>query len=175
MKNTYTSKQITDLVEDAVTEHLRNYKGYDINLPFTEMGADSLDLVEMLMLLEEELNIIIEDHQAIDLKTPANVIEFLATVVDIIVVDEPKEPEEKHPFTIINWCDCDARIKLIELGFEEMPPAEGKTYSINHLPKGDADIWETAKEIFESGLNVMLFHSGDHICIAADTKRFQQR
>lgn len=37
------------------------------------------------------------------------------------------------------------------------------------------DIFEVATNIFESGLNVMLLHSGDNVIIGVDDKRFQQR
>jgi hypothetical protein len=37
------------------------------------------------------------------------------------------------------------------------------------------DIYNVAKDIFATGLNVMLYHSGDNIIIMVDDKRFQQR
>lgn len=37
------------------------------------------------------------------------------------------------------------------------------------------DIHNVAKDIFDLGLNVMLYHSGDNVTIMVDDKRFQQR
>ena len=37
------------------------------------------------------------------------------------------------------------------------------------------DIYNIAKDIFETGLNVMLLHSGENIVIMVDDKRFHQR
>jgi hypothetical protein len=45
-----------------------------------------------------------------------------------------------------------------------------------HNQEIDADkTFEVAKEIFDSGLNVMLFRLEGNTIIAVDTKRFQQR
>jgi acyl carrier protein len=42
-----------------------------------ELGADSLDLVEMIMNLEEEFGIQIEDDDMDDLKTVGDIIEYI--------------------------------------------------------------------------------------------------
>ena len=42
-----------------------------------DLGADSLDLVEMLMSIEDSLGIIISDDDAVKLKTVRDVAEFL--------------------------------------------------------------------------------------------------
>lgn len=42
-----------------------------------DLGADSLDLVEILMELENELNITISDEDALKLKTVNDVVAFL--------------------------------------------------------------------------------------------------
>lgn len=44
-----------------------------------DLGADSLDLVEILMELENELNITISDEEALKLKTVGDVVAFLET------------------------------------------------------------------------------------------------
>jgi acyl carrier protein len=43
-----------------------------------DLGADSLDTVEMVMSLEDHFNIEIEDDEAEKLDTPQKVIEFIA-------------------------------------------------------------------------------------------------
>ncbi len=43
-----------------------------------DLGADSIDLVEMLMTIEEKLNIVISDEDAIKLKTVKDVAEFIS-------------------------------------------------------------------------------------------------
>lgn len=42
-----------------------------------ELGADSLDLVEMIMNLEEEFGIQIEDEDMDDLKTVGDIIDYI--------------------------------------------------------------------------------------------------
>lgn len=43
-----------------------------------DLGADSLDTVELIMELEKEFNVQIEDSQAEKIQTVGNVIEFLS-------------------------------------------------------------------------------------------------
>jgi acyl carrier protein len=43
-----------------------------------DLGADSLDLVELIMAMEEEFDIKIEDEEAEKIKTVKDVIEFIA-------------------------------------------------------------------------------------------------
>lgn len=52
-------------VQETLFELVADYKGIsvseiDVNLPFTEMGLDSLDVAEMVMNIEEEFGITIE-------------------------------------------------------------------------------------------------------------------
>ena len=42
-----------------------------------DLGADSLDFVEMLMTLEDEFNVTISDEEAKELKTVADVLKFI--------------------------------------------------------------------------------------------------
>lgn len=42
------------------------------------------------------------------------------------------------------------------------------------LPEG-TDLFETAKDIYEKGLNVMVYNSEENDIIFVDNKRFQQR
>jgi acyl carrier protein len=45
-----------------------------------DLGADSLDLVELIMAMEEEFDIKIEDEEAEKIKTVQDVIDFIANV-----------------------------------------------------------------------------------------------
>jgi acyl carrier protein len=45
-----------------------------------DLGADSLDLVELIMAMEEEFDIKIEDEQAEKIKTVKDVIDFIKSV-----------------------------------------------------------------------------------------------
>lgn len=42
-----------------------------------DLGADSLDMVEMLMTLEDEFNVVISDEKANELKTIGDIVSFL--------------------------------------------------------------------------------------------------
>lgn len=42
-----------------------------------DLGADSLDMVEMLMLVEEEFGISIPDEDAVNLKTVEDIIKYI--------------------------------------------------------------------------------------------------
>ena len=42
-----------------------------------DLGADSLDLVELIMAMEEEFDVKIEDEEAEKIKTVQNVIDFI--------------------------------------------------------------------------------------------------
>lgn len=48
----------------------------DSNL-VNDLGADSIDLVEMLMMIEENLGITITDEEAVELKTVRDVVDFI--------------------------------------------------------------------------------------------------
>ena len=48
----------------------------DANL-VNDLGADSIDLVEMLMMIEENLGITISDEEAVELKTVRDVMNFI--------------------------------------------------------------------------------------------------
>lgn len=42
-----------------------------------DLGADSLDIVEMLMMLEEEYNVTIPDEETVDIKTVGDIVRVL--------------------------------------------------------------------------------------------------
>lgn len=46
-----------------------------------DLGADSLDVVEMLMALEEEFEISIPDDEAVNLKTIGDVVQYIEDTV----------------------------------------------------------------------------------------------
>jgi acyl carrier protein len=52
----------------------------EINLTtniFDDLGADSLDIVDLLMTIEDEFGIVIPDETAQDIKTVGNVVDYL--------------------------------------------------------------------------------------------------
>lgn len=72
-------------VEDLVLKTIREQLGYtdspnevDLNTEIMDtLGADSLDMIEMLMAMEEYFEIEIEDDEAAKWKTPGDVVEFI--------------------------------------------------------------------------------------------------
>ena len=42
-----------------------------------DLGADSLDVVEMLMLLEDEFNITVSDEESVNLSTVADIVKVI--------------------------------------------------------------------------------------------------
>ncbi|QCI18324.1 acyl carrier protein [Buchnera aphidicola (Aphis nasturtii)] len=73
MKN--TEKKIKNIISqklDIKTENITN------NASFLEdLGADSLDIVELIMTLEEDFNIEISDHEAEKIKTVQNAVDLI--------------------------------------------------------------------------------------------------
>jgi len=71
-------------VQQAVYECLREiFPNVDIDLQSTlidDLGLDSLDIVEMIMMIEEKLNIVIEDTDPVtQLSTVGKLIEEICT------------------------------------------------------------------------------------------------
>ena len=68
---------------DRVKELLANQLNVEVNKInensriIEDLGADSLDMIEMLMALEEEFNISVPDDKAEGLKTVGNVADFI--------------------------------------------------------------------------------------------------
>ena len=44
-----------------------------------DLGADSLDVVEMLMSLEEEFNVTVPEEEAVNIKTVGDIIELISS------------------------------------------------------------------------------------------------
>ena len=71
-------------MEDKVIKMIAkklNKKPEDINLNsrlVEDLQADSLDVVELLMLLEDEYGIIIEDEEAVKLNTIGDIVKYLS-------------------------------------------------------------------------------------------------
>lgn len=71
------------MVEQKVKEILADQLGIDAskltlqtNIA-TDLGADSLDLVEILMSLEDEFNISIPDEKISEIKTVGQIVEYI--------------------------------------------------------------------------------------------------
>ena len=65
-------------VKKIVSEHLDiDYDGVKGNL-IDDMGADSLDLVEMVMILEEEFSIEVPDEDAEKLMTFEQIVDYIS-------------------------------------------------------------------------------------------------
>ena len=78
-----SDEQIRQRVIDIVCEHLAvNKDQVTDNTSFIEdIGADSLDIVELVMELEEEFDIQIPDDQAEKIKTVGEAVEYIKTAV----------------------------------------------------------------------------------------------
>ena len=66
-------------IKEMIARQLRideNSIDDDANI-VTDLGADSIDLVEMLMMIEERLGITISDEEALELKTVRDVADFI--------------------------------------------------------------------------------------------------
>ena len=78
-----SDEQIRQRVIDIVCEHLAvNKDQVTDNTSFIEdIGADSLDIVELVMELEEEFDIQIPDEQAEKIKTVGEAVEYIKVAV----------------------------------------------------------------------------------------------
>jgi acyl carrier protein len=72
-------------VEKKVKELVAEQLGKDVNEVTTnasfidDLGADSLDIVELVMKMEEEFGIEIPDEEAEKIKTVSDVVEYIKT------------------------------------------------------------------------------------------------
>ena len=76
-----TKKQIEDKVEHITRTQLflgHDSERYDRESTFADMGADSLDAVELLMEVENEFVLEIPDDDAEMITTPAAAVEYLS-------------------------------------------------------------------------------------------------
>jgi len=74
-----SEKSISDKVKDIIVEQLGvNPEQVTETASFIEdLGADSLDTVELVMAFEEEFNVEVPDEDAEKLQTVGNVIEYI--------------------------------------------------------------------------------------------------
>jgi acyl carrier protein len=78
-----TDEQIRTKVIDIVCEHLAvdKAKVEDKTSFIEDIGADSLDIVELVMELEEEFDIQIPDDQAEKIKTVGQAVDYIKNAV----------------------------------------------------------------------------------------------
>ena len=69
---------LSDRIHEMLSEHL-NVEAADLTetTSFDDLNADSLDVVEMIMALEEEFNIEIPDDDAEKIRTVGDVIDYV--------------------------------------------------------------------------------------------------
>ena len=74
-----SNEEIYSKVKDLVSKHLNiDEKEVTKEASFIEdLGADSLDTVELIMSFEEEFNIEIPDEDAESIKTVQNVVDYI--------------------------------------------------------------------------------------------------
>lgn len=73
-------EEIFDKVKEVIVDQLNADEG-DVTLEASfidDLGADSLDIVELVMALEESFGISIPDEEAENIKTVADAVEYIA-------------------------------------------------------------------------------------------------
>ena len=70
-----TKAEIEEFVKNTVIDFIAS--NYDSNQNFVDMGADSLDAVELIMSVEEQYDITISDTEAENIKTPKDLINVI--------------------------------------------------------------------------------------------------
>ncbi len=73
------NEDIFDKVKDIIVEQLGVDQGeVDVETSFVDdLGADSLDIVELIMALEEEFGVEISDEQAESITTVGEAVEYI--------------------------------------------------------------------------------------------------
>ena len=77
MENKEMTAKVTDIIANQLSVPVEKVKG-DTNIA-EELGADSLDLVEILMSLEDEFGISIPDEAIPQIKTVDDIVNFIET------------------------------------------------------------------------------------------------
>lgn len=83
-----TSGTVMSEIENRVRKIVVNHLGLDEDQVvddasfIDDLGADSLDIVELIMAFEEEFGIEIPDDQTENIRTVSDVVEFLKTRLD---------------------------------------------------------------------------------------------
>ena len=78
MKN---EQSLEEKVIDMITKKLGKKEG-EVTLSsrlVEDLNADSLDIVELLMLLEDEYGIVIEDEDAVKLNTIGDIVNYISS------------------------------------------------------------------------------------------------
>ena len=73
------NKNLTDKVKEIIALSVKVEAIQDTTNIAEELGADSLDLVEILMSLEDEFGISIPDEMIPQIKTIKDIVEFIET------------------------------------------------------------------------------------------------
>jgi acyl carrier protein len=82
-----SSKEDISMVFDKIKDALVNQLELDPNkisgdtLIIEDLGADSLDIMELMMAMEEEFNITIPDEGIQDVKTVNDAVEFIESLI----------------------------------------------------------------------------------------------
>jgi acyl carrier protein len=71
------NEKVTEIIANQLSVPVEKVKG-DTNIA-EELGADSLDLVEILMSLEDEFAVSIPDEMIPQIKTIKDIVEFIET------------------------------------------------------------------------------------------------
>lgn len=74
------------MIFEKIQEIIMDKMGLDKNevrldSSFDDLGADSLDVVEIIMALEEEYEIEIDDDEAVDIETVGDVVNYLEGIL----------------------------------------------------------------------------------------------
>ena len=77
MENKELTAKVTEIIANQLSVPAEKVKG-DTNIA-EELGADSLDLVEILMSLEDEFGISIPDEAIPQIKTVDDIVNFIQT------------------------------------------------------------------------------------------------
>ncbi|MCE5191662.1 MAG: acyl carrier protein [Actinomycetia bacterium] len=75
-----TNEEILQKVTEVIVDQL-NAEEADVTMETSfidDLGADSLDIVELVMALEESFSISIPDEEAENIKTVADAVEYIA-------------------------------------------------------------------------------------------------
>lgn len=75
------TNQIEQRLRELISKGLGIKNDFDLNETFNELGADSLDAVELIMAIEDEFNIEVTDEEAQNLTTAAAVIESIKSKI----------------------------------------------------------------------------------------------
>ena len=78
-----TREEIFDTLSDVVREQLGQTDVVGTALLKEDLGADSLDLVEMIMAIEEKFNIEIADEEVENIKSVDEFVDFIVKKTEV--------------------------------------------------------------------------------------------